>query len=300
MGIFQKIKTVNKVMSIPVEYISPNPNQPRHEFDKESLEQLAASIAENGLLQPVTVRKTAEDRYELIAGERRLRACSMLGFKEIAAIVSDMGEYESAMLSIIENIQRRELNFFEEAMAYRQLIEKFGMTQEQVAEKLGKAQSTVANKLRLERLSDSLKSFILENNLSERHARALLKVDDEELAMECAKIIAVRGLNVQQSESYIEKRINEEPQAQTTLFGGARIFVVKDFRIFVNSINRAVEVMKGAGISADSYQTEHDGYVEYIVRVPKSQIHYSAKSRNSQNNENTNTGIKTSDSVKIG
>lgn len=283
MGIFQKIKTVNKVVAIPVENIIPNPNQPRREFDEEEIKQLALSIYENGLLQPVSLRKVNEDKYELIAGERRYRACVMLGMSEINAIICDISEHESAMLALIENIQRRELNFFEEAKAYRQLIENFSMTQEQVAAKLGKAQSTVANKLRLEKLSDDVKAFISENNLSERHARALLKVEDDALALECAKAIAARGLNVQQAESYIEKKINQTPNAQTTLLGGARIFVVKDFRIFVNSINRAVEVMKGAGIAADSYQEEHDGYVEYIVRVPKSQIHYSAGARPKKN-----------------
>lgn len=280
MGIFQKAKTINRVVAIPVDNIEPNPNQPREKFDEESINQLAKSIEESGLLQPISVRKTGEERYELIAGERRLKACKALGKEEIAAVICEIGEYESAMLALIENIQRRQLNFFEEANAYRQLMDKFNLTQEQVAQKLGKAQSTVANKMRLNKLPQRIKEMILENNLSERHARALLKTDDEKLLEECVSAIVSRGLNVQQSESYIEKRINTEPQAQTTMFGGARIFVVKDFRIFVNSINRAVEVMRGSGISADSYQTEHDEYIEYVVRVPKSQVQYSAKKKN--------------------
>ncbi len=152
MSIFQKFKAVNKVVEIPVDMICANPNQPRKEFDEYALKQLSDSIKENGLLQPISVRKLSDEKYEIIAGERRYRACRMLGMSDITCVISEVSEYNSAILSLIENIQRRELNFFEEAEAYDQLIKKFNMTQEQVASRLGKAQSTVANKLRLNRL----------------------------------------------------------------------------------------------------------------------------------------------------
>ncbi len=275
MALFSKWKTVNRVVLLPIAEIVPNPNQPRRQFSEEELDSLAASIQQNGLLQPISVRRNETiQKFELIAGERRLMACQSLGWTEINALVVEINEESSAMLALIENIQRQDLSFFEEAQAYRALISRWGLTQEQVAHRLGKAQSTVANKLRLLNLSEPVQEVVAASSLSERHARALLKAEDPKLQLECARTAAARGMTVAQTESYVEKRVNQSPEAQTTLLGGARVFIVRDFRIFVNSMSRAVQVMRGAGIHADSYQTEQDGYVEYVVRVPKSEVQY--------------------------
>lgn len=275
MALFSKWKTVNRVILLPIAEIVPNPNQPRKQFSEEELDSLAASIQQNGLLQPISVRRNeAIQKFELIAGERRLMACQSLGWTEINALVVELSEESSAMLALIENIQRQDLSFFEEAEAYRALISRWGFTQEQVAQRLGKAQSTVANKLRLLNLTPPVRELIVSSSLSERHARALLKAEDPKLQLECAQMAAARGMTVAQTESFVEKRVNQSPEAQTTLLGGARVFIVRDFRIFVNSMSKAVQVMRGAGIHADSYQTEQDGYVEYIVRVPKSEVQY--------------------------
>ena len=261
-GIFQKEKTQNKVVLLPIQEIVANPSQPRREFDLRELEGLALSIKENGVLQPITVRKNDDKKYELISGERRLRASKKAGFEEIPAIVVDATERQSAIYAILENIQRKDLTIFEEALALRCLINEWGVTQEEASEKLGKAQSTIANKLRLLSLSNVEQEIIIRNQLTERHARALLKVKDENLRVKILKKIVKRGLNVSETDRYIEKA--------TTLpvKKGKRCFIVKDIRIFINTINKAIDVMKSAGIDAETSKQENDGYIEYLVRIP--------------------------------
>lgn len=260
-GFFTKEKIVNKVVLLPVERISPNPAQPRRNFSEEELRELCESIRENGVLQPITVRKK-EGGYELIAGERRLRASRIAGKTEIPAIILESSEKQSAVFAILENIQRQDLNIFEEAEALQVLIREWGVTQEEAARKLGKAQSTIANKLRLLALTDEERQFLLENKLTERHARALLSVVPEE-RMEVLRAAAEKEMNVNQMEQYIRRR-PEKPKEKR------KILIVRDVRIFLNTINKAIDTMKSAGIPAEAEQHEEAGCIEYRVRIPLS------------------------------
>ena len=261
-GIFQKDKVLNKVFSLPIDEIIPNPAQPRQEFDEQDLQGLAASIRENGVMQPITVRKNKERVYELISGERRLRAAKAAGLTEIPAVIMDTTARQSAIYAILENIQRKDLSLFEEALALRCLINEWGVTQEEAAEKLGKAQSTIANKLRLLSLSNIEQDIITKYQLTERHARALLKVKDENERLTILKYIAENGLNVSQAEQYIEKKMQLHPTP------GKRLFIVKDVRVFINTINRAIDTMKSAGIDAQAVKRESSQFIEYVVRIP--------------------------------
>ncbi len=250
-----------KVVLLPVEKIVPNPAQPRQDFDRKEILSLAQSIKENGLLQPITVRKNNKV-YELVSGERRLRASKEAELKEIPAIIIDATSRQSAVYAILENIQRKDLTIFEEAFALRSLINEWGVTQEEAALKLGKAQSTIANKLRLLALSNVEQEIITKYQLTERHARAVLKIKDETLRFEVLKHIAKRGMNVSEAEDYIERATRLRPAE------GKRLFIVKDVRIFINTINKAIDVMKSAGINAEAHKKEGDNYIEYLVRIP--------------------------------
>lgn len=258
-----KEKVVNKVIEIEVDRIIPNPYQPRKTFDSE-INGLAESIKENGLLQPLTVRKIGEV-YELIAGERRLRAVKSLEFETVPCIVMDITERNSAVMALVENIQRKDLNFFEEAAALEKLIDFYGMTQEDAAFKLGKSQSTIANKLRLLKLSPEIRTKISEFGLTERHARALLKLNDSKKQNEVIETVFARRLNVDATEKLIENIILKTEELESI---HRRSGAFKDIRLFVNTINKAVEMMKAAGINADSEKIQQDGYIEYVVRIP--------------------------------
>lgn len=259
-GIFQK--NGQKILSLKVDEILPNPAQPRFHFDEEELQSLAESIRQNGLLQPVIVRKNADGKYELISGERRLRASKMAGLTSIPAVLSDSTQRQSAIFALLENIQRKDLTFFEEAMALRSLITEWGLTQEETAKKLGRSQPAIANKLRLLALSSVEQKLIQDNGLTERHARALLRIKDEEDRLKVLKYIIVHHMNVSQAERYIDNRL------QLPAFPAKRLLLVKDVRIFINTINRAVDVMKSAGINAQATKYEKDSCIEYVVRIP--------------------------------
>ena len=262
-GFFAREKVVNRVLSIPVERIHPNPSQPRQDFDRDALAELAESIRENGVLQPITVRKIG-DSYELIAGERRLRAAKSVGKTEIPAVVVNSTGQQSAVYAILENIQREDLNIFEEARALKVLIHEWGVTQEEAARKLGKAQSTVANKLRLLLLTEKEQQFILDNGLTERHARALLKVPEEGRRWELLELAVQNRWNVSQLEAAIEKPVEKKAEAEDK----RRVFIVKDIRVFLNTINKAIDTMKRAGIPAEADKQEGEDCIEYRVRIP--------------------------------
>lgn len=257
-------KPVGKVIEIDMDRIYPNPNQPRHIFDKEELEDLAASIKNNGLIQPIIVRRI-DMGFELVAGERRLRAARLCGMTEISCIVVETTERGSAMMSLVENMQRKDLNFFEEAEAINTMIDLFGLTQEDVAVRLGKTQSAVANKLRLLKLSRSDRIKITEYGFTERHARALLKVEDPELRREVINEIYERKLNVDNTERLIDNVIKRDKEMKRIRkCRGA----FRDVRLFVNTINHAIEVMQAAGINAEVTKTKEKEYIEYVVRIP--------------------------------
>lgn len=261
----------NNVVEVDIDKIRPNPYQPRKVFDLSSIYELAESIKHFGVIQPLSVRKAKKGAFELIAGERRLRACAYLKMPKVPVIVVDMNDNDSAVVALIENLQRKDLTFFEEAEAYFHLITEHGLTQEELSKKVGKNQSTVANKLRLLKLPKDVKEIIKEHKLTERHARALLKLPDEKLQRSVAQRIVKNGYNVSESEEIIEKILfklsgdKKEKNEKRPL----RYAVLKDVRIFANTIKKAVSVMRESGIDAVSEQNECDGFYEYIIKIPK-------------------------------
>lgn len=258
-----------KVIEIPARKIRPNKTQPRQDFYEENLRSLSQSISNNGLLQPLTVRKLKNDEYELIAGERRLRASVMAGFTKIPCIVMKCSDKDSAIFALIENLQRKDLGMFEEARGINRLIRKYGITQEQAAIQLGKKQSTVANKLRLLRLSYDEQDWIVQAGLTERHARALLKIQNEDSRKEVLSHIIAENLNVKETEKYISSLLDNKKVQPLHNNNNDKKIVVKDVRIFVNTISRAVDTMRMSGIDAVSNKEETEDYIEYTVKIPK-------------------------------
>ena len=249
-----------RVLDLPIDALRPNPNQPRIEFDEASLRSLSDSIRRYGILQPLTVRRTDEG-YELIAGERRLRAAKLAGLREVPCLLARSSEEESALLALIENLQRRDLHYLEEAAAIARLIATYGLSQEQAAERLGKSQSAIANKLRLLQLTVDQRQFVLDNGLTERHARAVLRLPENRRS-EALITIAKRRMNARQTDLYIEQVLNAAAP------GRHRISMVKDVRIFVNTIDHAIRLMTDNGVPATAHREERDGYIEYTVRIP--------------------------------
>ena len=255
---------------IPIKNILPNPHQPRRDFDKAALQDLSISIMEYGLMQPVTVRQTGPFDYELIAGERRLTACRNLGMTYIPAIVMTASTTDSAILALVENIQRENLSYIEEAEAFCTLISEHGLTQEELADKLGKSQSTIANKIRILKLSPKVRRMLAENNLTERHARALLRLPDDRQRQKAIKLIAERGFNVAKTEELVDKLLKASAESRLAArknHDGGRVF--KDVRIFNNTIRQAVDMMRRSGIEAKANKKESDDYIEYTILIPK-------------------------------
>jgi len=259
-----KIKAGGQIILIPQSEIKPNPNQPRRHFDYDELESLAQSIRENGIIQPISVRQLKDNTYELVAGERRLRAARMVGLARIPCILMKIDDGKSALYGLIENLQRQDLDFFEEALAIEKLMKEYNMSQEEASKNLGKAQSTLSNKLRLLKLTEQQRIKISAARLTERHARALLSLKDELQIDRALSIIVDRHLNVQETDKLIKQILNRQE-------GGKRptIKLFKDVRIFINTLNHAVDTMRKAGIDADSVKSETDEYIEYVVRIPK-------------------------------
>lgn len=260
-------RELGKIIDVPVSDIVPNPSQPRKHFPIAEMTSLAKSISQDGIVQPLTIRRT-EVGFELVSGERRLRAAKLAGLKSVPCIVINADSSRSAVLALIENIQRADLNCFEEAAAIAKLIEICGMTQEEAAVRLGLAQSTVANKLRLLKLSAEERKIICENNLTERHARALLKVTDENKRKTILAKAAEGGWTVEATEKYIQKLEREDAKKSSY---EKRAVMLKDVRLFFNTVNKAVNVMKLAGVEADTKRINHKDYIEYIIKIPSVQ-----------------------------
>jgi ParB family chromosome partitioning protein len=259
-----------KITMIPIDLIRPNPYQPRRKFEQSSMDELCQSIQQYGVIQPINVRKISNTHYELVAGERRLRAIAMAGQKEIPAIVVDIGEDDSAIIALIENLQREDLGYMEEAEGYRNLIKEHGLTQEELAQKIGKSQSTIANKIRLLRLSPMVKKMLADNNLTERHARALLKMEDEQLQLKVLQKVCDRGLNVRKTEELVQRALDKYCNNIKTEEGKRHVTKsIKDIRIFVNTIRQAIDTMKKSGVNARAAQIDRGEYLEFIVRIPK-------------------------------
>ena len=257
-----KVESAGQIFLIPQENIAPNPNQPRQRFDYDELEGLAQSIRQNGILQPITVRQT-ETGFELISGERRLRAARLVGLTKIPAIVAELDNKNSAVFSLIENLQRQDLDCFEEAEAIDRLVTDYGMSREELSRKLGKAPSTLSNKLRLLRLPEDMRYRLTRGGLSERHARALLQLDNDEQRARALGIMLDRHLTVQESERLVEQMLAKTGKNRTNFRG------VRDVRVFINTLNHAVDAIRRAGVDADAAKSETPEYIEYIVRIPK-------------------------------
>lgn len=254
-----------RVQYIPLGRIRPNPQQPRRSFDEEGLAELAASIRSCGILQPLTVRR-AGDGYELVAGERRLRAARIAGLREVPCLVAQVGEEDSALLALMENLQRRNLDCWEEAQAIARLISRYGLSQEEAARRLGRAQPTVANKLRLLRLPEDVRALLRENGLTERHARALLRLQDPEVQRRAAGDMVRRGMNVAQAEAYVEKLLQSD---QVTPPRGRSTYIIKDVRLFLNSVDRGLHLMRQAGVDAGWNRQDTDREILLTIRIPK-------------------------------
>ena len=257
---FERKKSVGKIYLLPVDAIRPSPFQARTNFDERELAGLAQSIRENGLLQPISVRKTA-DGYELVAGERRLRACKMAKMEQIPAVLCEYSDQRTAAMGLLENIQREDLNPFEQAQGLRDVMVLWDCTQAEAAKRLGMAQPTFANKLRLLQLTADQRQFILDNGLTERHARAVLRLPENRRS-EALITIAKRRMSARATDLYIEQLLSE------TAKGKHRISMVKDVRIFVNTIDHAIRLMTDNGVPATAHREERDGYIEYTVRIP--------------------------------
>lgn len=258
----------DRVMQIPLDQINVNPYQPRKEFDEEKLQELSDSIKEVGLLQPIVVRRV-KNGFELIAGERRLRAAKLANIDRLPALVKDFTDQEIARAALIENIQRENLNPLEEAIAFEALLQKFEMTQSELAKQVGKSQSTIANKLRLLKLPEDVKSLITGGQLTERHGRALLVLEEDEERSAIARKIIEDGWNVRQTVSNIETMKEIAASVSEELPNKRRSALIRDVRIFINAIKSAFNTMKESGVSAEMEQSENETYHEFIIRVPK-------------------------------
>lgn len=263
---------IKNITYIGIECVRPNPYQPRKQFSKGALEELCESIKQYGVIQPINVRKISNNHYELVAGERRLRAATMAGLKEIPAIVVSVNDNDSAVMALIENLQREDLSYMEEAEGYNNLINEHGFTQEELAQKIGKSQSTIANKIRLLKLPVMVKKMLSDNNLTERHARALLKLHDEQLQLKVLKHVCEKGLNVKKTEELVERAIEKYSRQEKERTGAPEkkfTKAIKDIRIFVNTVRQAIDLMKKSGVNAKAAQIDRGEYVEFIVRIPK-------------------------------
>ena len=255
------------VRDIPVDKIIPNPYQPRKVFSVSALEELSKSIQEYGVLQPITVRQK-ENGYELVAGERRLRAAKLAKLETIPAIINNMSDQHSAVLALLENLQREDLNFIEESLGYEQLIKEHNFTQQQLAEKLGKNQSTIANKLRILKLPDTVKQYLVENGLTERHARALLKLPNEELMMDIVKKVVKQELTVKKTEKLINDTLEaikteSEPEKKQSIKCSMGI------RIYLNTLKQAYDAILNTGVEAKYNEIDKGDYMEVVVKIPK-------------------------------
>ena len=257
---------MERVLELRTADIRPNPYQPRQTFDDEGLRELAASIRRHGILQPLTVRPAGDGKWELVAGERRLRAAKLAGLERVPCIRRRADDRESALLALVENLQRRDLHYLEEAAAIAAYIRQTGVTQEEAAVQLGRSPSALANKLRLLRLSPACRELLVQNNLTERHARCLLRLEDEEERLAALKHIAGKQLNVAQAEQYVEQRLT---QLRSTPPKRRRTFILKDVRLFLNSVDRGLRLMRESGVDAKTERSDTDDAILLTIRIPK-------------------------------
>ncbi|MEL7649531.1 MAG: nucleoid occlusion protein [Sedimentibacter sp.] len=258
---------ISNIVNLDVNKIIPNKNQPRKIFDDKALEELSQSIKNYGIIQPITVRKIYDDIFEIVAGERRFKAIRLLGHETIPAVVIEVKEEESAAMALIENLQREDLDFIEEAYAYERLIEDFELNQTQLAEKLGKSQSTIANKMRILKLPEAVKQKLREGKLSERHARALLKIEDEELLLTIVEKVIKKDLNVSETEKLVNSIAEDVNLKKLKDKRYVRNFI--NYKIYINTIKNAYNEIVKTGIDARFEQDESEEFIEIKVKIPK-------------------------------
>ena len=259
-GIFDS----GRVLFLPVDSILPNPDQPRTLFSQPELEELADSIQSMGILQPLTVRRR-EGGWELVAGERRLRAAKLAGLREVPCLSIQTDGQSSSLLALVENLQRHDLDFWEEALALRKLIDTYHISQDEAARRLGKSQSAVANKLRLLKLDPAVLTILREGGCTERHARALLRLEDPAQQREAARQVTERSLTVAQTESMVEAMLSSPssgPKKKPT-------FIVKDVRLFLNTISRSLDLMRSAGVNACCRREDTDEEILLTIHIPR-------------------------------
>ena len=257
----QKLKTymeTGRVIFLPTKAIQPNPAQPRKIFREEALDELANSIRQHGILQPLSVRRVGQ-RYELIAGERRLRAAKIAGLTDVPCIIMTMDDQESTTAAMIENLQRQDLDFIEEAQGIARLMEANSLSQEQVARLLGKSQSAIANKLRLLKHSPQVLNLLRQHHLTERHGRALLKLTSEEDKIAAISVIAQAQMSVARTERYMEELLQKKEDAPSRVNLGA----------FLNNINQSLQRIQLSGIPAVSERKETDSQIVVTITIPK-------------------------------
>lgn len=258
-------KVYEEIQEIPIVNINPNRYQPRTVFDDARIEELALTIRTHGLIQPIVVRQYEDDKYEIIAGERRFRAATKLGWEKVPAIIKNLNDTETASVALIENLQREELTAIEEAVAYQKLIELHNLTQEALAQRLGKGQSTIANKLRLLKLPEEIKNALLEKSITERHARALIPLKNEELQLKVLQEIVEKQLNVKQTEERIAKLLEEaKPKRKAK-----QKAVSRDTRIAMNTIRQSLQMVADSGLNVNSEEEEFDEYYQITIQIPK-------------------------------
>ncbi|MGI5976275.1 MAG: ParB/RepB/Spo0J family partition protein [Candidatus Limivicinus sp.] len=265
-----------RIVYLCTEDIAPCPVQPRKIFDDESIEELSASIRNYGILNPLTVRLRG-GRYELVAGERRLRAAKLAEMREVPCILIDANMEEASLLALVENLQRKDLDFIEEATGLSHLIHMFGMSQEEAARRIGKSQSAVANKLRLLKLPGDVLDGLRKNGLTERHGRALLRLPSEAAQREALKYIAENDLTVAATDAYIEALLSgpeEEPREERA---PRRTFILKDVRVFLNTISKSIDLMKQGGIDAGMHREETEDSLILTISIPKGRAEAAAK-----------------------
>ena len=256
-----------RIHMLPIERISPNPRQPRRHFPEQPLRELADSIRQHGVLQPLTVQKTPGG-YVLVAGERRLRAAGLAGLTHVPCLLVRATPQDSALLALVENLQRCDLHYLEEAAAISKLITTYGMSQEEAARRLGRSQPAVANKLRLLRLSPACGELLRKYELTERHARALLRLEDEDTRLAALRHIGEKKLTVAAAEEYIEVQLQKKQMEGKEK---KRLFIIKDVRLFLNSVDRGMETIRRAGVDARFDRQESEEEITITIQIPKQQ-----------------------------
>lgn len=263
----------DKIIQVKIEALQPNPYQPRQNFQEEKINELRQSIKTYGLLHPIIVRRSGR-AYQIVAGERRVMACRGLGWKTIPAIIKEVTDSAMAAMALIENLQRENLSYLDEAAGYARLIKSFNLTQEVLAQRLGKSQSTIANKMRLLKLPDEVKDLLVKEQLTERHARALLKLESKEQQVEMIHDVVRQNLTVSDTESKIARMIERNKKRETE---PQRKGAIRDLRIFLNTIRQAVKIIEDSGLNLEVEEKVESDFAEITIRLNRINITFQAE-----------------------